>query len=399
MRTFRRPAWGWAWSAGGGVRRWARSSPYGALQVFLAGTVLGLGLWDWRGTLCRLRGLARRRGARRTVARLLAWNSGRLAWGALGLLAVVGGIVAAAGLFVAGETLVALLALLLGVALGLLATADGPAEVARRALLAAGLGILLAVEIVYLRDFLDGGDWRRMNTLFKFYIQAWVLLAVALGSALPAAWERLTRRPNFAGRAWAAIAALLVGAGLSYAGWAVPQRAAERFPGERPGAGTLDGTAFMATGVYHWPDVAHEVALRYDLEAIRWLWENVTGTPVLAQADLGYYREGGLLPASFTGLPTIVGMHEAEQRPWEQVAARQSDVARLYNTVDVGELHLLLARYDVRYVYVGQLERTVYRPEGLTKFEALAASGALERVYQNERVTIYHIPAGAPPAG
>ncbi len=382
-----------------------RRSPLGPFltvwgtQVFLAGTVLGLGLWDWRGTLCRLRGLARRRGARRTVARLLAWNSGRLAWGALGLLAVVGGIVAAAGLFVAGETLVALLALLLGVALGLLATADGPAEVARRALLAAGLGILLAVEIVYLRDFLDGGDWRRMNTLFKFYIQAWVLLAVALGSALPAAWERLTRRPNFAGRAWAAIAALLVGAGLSYAGWAVPQRAAERFPGERPGAGTLDGTAFMATGVYHWPDVAHEVALRYDLEAIRWLWENVTGTPVLAQADLGYYREGGLLPASFTGLPTIVGMHEAEQRPWEQVAARQSDVARLYNTVDVGELHLLLARYDVRYVYVGQLERTVYRPEGLTKFEALAASGALERVYQNERVTIYHIPAGAPPAG
>jgi uncharacterized membrane protein len=155
----------------------------------------------------------------------------------------------------------------------------------------------------------------------------------------------------------------------------------------------------MATGVYYGPDGAHEVVLCYDLEAIRWLWEHVGGTPVLAQADLGYYREGGLLPASFTGLPTIVGMHEVEQRPWEQVAARQSDVARLYNTVDISELRLLLTRYGVRYVYVGQLERTIYRLEGLAKFEALAASGALERAYQNERVTIYHIPAGAPPAG
>src|SRR5262249_5474665 len=34
-----------------------------------------------------------------------------------------------------------------------------------------GLGVALAVEFVYIRDFLDNSDWERMNTVFKFYYQ------------------------------------------------------------------------------------------------------------------------------------------------------------------------------------------------------------------------------------
>ena len=37
-----------------------------------------------------------------------------------------------------------------------------------------GLGITLGQEIVYVRDFLDGGDYFRMNTVFKFSLQAWL---------------------------------------------------------------------------------------------------------------------------------------------------------------------------------------------------------------------------------
>ncbi len=45
--------------------------------------------------------------------------------------------------------------------------------------------VLMGVEFVYLKDHLQGGEWRRMNTLFKFYIQVWVMLA--LGAAVSVA--------------------------------------------------------------------------------------------------------------------------------------------------------------------------------------------------------------------
>jgi len=249
--------------------------------------------------------------------------------------------------------------------------------------------------VFYLRDFLDGSEWRRMNTVFKFSLQAWGLLSLAAGAALPALWRRAGDWGRAASAPWRGALVLLLAGSLVYPVMAVPVRVNERFPEADAPRWTLDGTAYMVDARYAWPDEEHVIELAHDRAAIAWLWENVRGTPVIAEAPLGFYREGGLRVSSYTGLPTLVGAHQREQRPWQQVNPRERDAEAVYTTTDPAALMELLGRHDVRYVYVGQLERIAYGEGGAATLEALARDGRLERVYGNDKVDIYEVPAEA----
>jgi uncharacterized membrane protein len=65
-----------------------------------------------------------------------------------------------------------------------------------------------------------------------------------------------------------------------------------------------------------------------------------------------------------TGFPTVLGW-EGHQHQWrgttEYSDPRRPDVERMYKTHDEAELRELLAKYDVRYVIVGDAERGKYR--------------------------------------
>jgi YYY domain-containing protein len=70
-------------------------------------------------------------------------------------------------------------------AVGIFLALDGrhsPAKQFTYLLILAGAALALMVEVIYVRDFLDNSDWERMNTVFKFYYQVWLLLA--LGAAM-----------------------------------------------------------------------------------------------------------------------------------------------------------------------------------------------------------------------
>jgi uncharacterized membrane protein len=227
-----------------------------------------------------------------------------------------------------------------------------------------------------------------MNTVFKFYIQVWVLLGLAMGGTLPILWHRLK---GLLGAVWKGAFLVGLSASMVYTALAIPARVTQRFPNAQPPIGTLDGTAYMKTAVYSWPDEEDKIYLKYDRQAIAWLWENVQGTPVLAEAPLGYYREGGLRVCSYTGLPMIIGVHENEQRPQEQLDSRQEEAEAIFQSTDIERVREILAKYRVRYVYVGQLERNAYDAAGLAKFGALVDQGVMTHVFQNAGVDIYKV--------
>jgi uncharacterized membrane protein len=254
-----------------------------------------------------------------------------------------------------------------------------------------GLLILLGVEFFFLRDWLGGGDAYRMNTLFKFFIQVWILFGLAAAVALPQLWDRAWRWSWPVQLVWRGAVMLLLMASLIYPILGTRTRIDDRFPGDfnRPPIGTLDGLAYMTVGTFEWP-AGRPIRLQYDYEAIRWLQNNIEGTPIIAEAKVGYYREGGMRVAAYTGLPSVMGnLHQSEQRYASQIGERDFMVREFWSNPDPARTLSLLDQLGIDYVYVGQIERITHGDQVDQKFEQLRQQGALALVFENEKTKIY----------
>jgi len=313
-------------------------------------------------------------------------------WGALviGLVAVI-----AARLFYptlnlkqAGTFLIIAELLYFGV-VALATPALAPAERFASWLGLVGLLVSLGVEVIYIRDHL-GDTWYRMNTIFKFYVHTWVILAIAAAASLGLLWRHgvWLRQRRAVSALWWAVCAVLALAVLLYPIPAIQSRWRDRFPAP-PEWGTLDGLAYMETATYNWD--GHELNLGPDYAAIQWLNANIKGTPIIMQAPYGFYRENGVRIAANTGFPTVLNpLHENEQRYDELIGPRHRDADNIYKLTDPAETIKLLAKYAVDYVYVGPFERAVYAAEALAKFDAMLGQ-ELELVYDMDGVRIYRV--------
>jgi uncharacterized membrane protein len=165
---------------------------------------------------------------------------------------------------------------------------------------------------------------------------------------------------------------------------------------------TLDGMAFMRTGF--WAENGRLFPLAEDADAIEWMRAHISGTPIVLEAQTDPYRWAGRV-STYTGLPTLLGWpwHEYQQRSIalasRVIDSRQRLIKRLYTVASPGEILHDLQLYGIEYVYVGQLERALYPPAGLARFDALAQAGKMHVVYQRGATVIYQVaPAGYPPA-
>ena len=250
------------------------------------------------------------------------------------------------------------------------------------AMYAAAWLLSIAVEFFFIRDLFGN----RMNTLFKFYYQAWtlsalgtavalVVLATAYRRSLPGTWALRT-----------ATAALLV-LGLAY-----PVVASRQWADGFADWRGLDGVA------YGDPD---EVA------AIRFLDGHAqVGDVVLEAAGCSYYPLSQFpysRVAAFSGVPTVIGWdnHERQWRSGQpeltaQIPVRAEDVRRMY----ADPTSPLYARYGVDWVFIGQYEKGSARPEcpiagpydfDLAQFEA----AGWEPAFESGDVTVLHRPQQA----
>ena len=251
-------------------------------------------------------------------------------------------------------------------------------------LIGTALLITIVVEVVVVR-----GDIGRQNTIFKFYMQAWILLAVSAGAAfawtLPGFFRWLLGWRAF----WqTAMIFMLAGAALfTVSGTAGKLR--DRWIWEAPH--TLDSMTFMKYAQYD--DFGQRLDLSEDYNAIRWMQDHVKGSPVIVEANCSEYRWCTRFTI-YTGLPGVVGWnwHQRQQRVLQTlwVEDRVTAVGNFYNTRDTRFARDFLKEYHVRYIVVGQLERAAYTPEGLAKFK-LYDGKYWNTVYHEGDTVIYEV--------
>ncbi|MCC7363723.1 MAG: phospholipid carrier-dependent glycosyltransferase [Dehalococcoidia bacterium] len=265
----------------------------------------------------------------------------------------------------------------------------------------AALGISAGVDVVNVKN-----DIVRMNTVFKFGLQAWQLFALAsayatwyCGRALwtfrgwqprPRAHHRLA-----AGVATATLALLVFGSSLYlYSG--TRERQAARFL-DTPN--TLNGLVYFDHGQYY-EDAGNTdplddswITLADDKPLIDWLRANAKGSPVIVEAVGPVYHWNGRISAS-TGLPTVSGWdwHSIAYRMAyaHLVQQRQAEIQNFYRTPDTTFAADFIRKYDVRYVIVGTEERIHGTPAGIVKFQSM---DGLTEVFRSGTFAIYETSA------
>ena len=197
-----------------------------------------------------------------------------------------------------------------------------------------------------------------MNTIFKFYFQAWIFWSIAVAFISVELFNALKRwRYMLFSIFWV----ILITAGMAYPVLMVLNKT-NNFS---PAVWTLDGNEYISR---YTPD---------DYLAMQWLRERDTG--IIAEAVGGSYTDFARI-STRTGFPTVLGWpgHESQWRGGAtEMGSRAEEIARLYETDFGDEAVLIVEKYKIRYIYLGNLERMQYNVNQ-SKFDTL-----FDMIYSN----------------
>jgi YYY domain-containing protein len=292
------------------------------------------------------------------------------------------------------------------------------------ALLLVGIGVMLTLipEFFYLKDNFS----TRINTIFKFYYQAWAVWSVAGAYAIYSILgdTRIPRVHLFLRMAFGCVATLGILGGLMYSAFGIYHRSwietgrhrtsanqiyaapsdwenaivyvntgavvdigtvliAEANLNDNPQANVIQANqsgivTIIDNAVFITPqltlDGGRSMIDRDDFAVVSCLSELVEkDDAVVAEAVRDAYNAQYGRVGSLTGIPIVLGW-ENHERQWrgatyaEIAGTRREDIDKLYNATDIIDTLQIIERYGINYILYGSTERAQYGSEGEDKF-------------------------------
>jgi len=290
------------------------------------------------------------------------------------------------------------------------------------------LGALLVIvpEFIYLKDQFA----TRMNTIFKFYFQTWILWSMAAAFGFGDLFFEAKGRWN---RLFAVLiaAVALIGLGVSidqreislakafgsnfldyflllipilFIGWFLLNLFRKQ---KKAALGVICAAAIFIGLIYPaielWnktegftPRDGYSLDGKQDfylyspdeMLAAAWLQKAPLGVMAEAVSDTGGSYTTYNMISTFSGMPTVLGWigHESQWRGgYNEIGSRQSDLRELYSTASWERTKTVIDMYNIRYIVVGELERQTYMVD-VSKFDA-----NLVKVFDTNSVDIYEV--------
>jgi uncharacterized membrane protein len=230
-----------------------------------------------------------------------------------------------------------------------------------------------------------------MNTVFKFYLQAWTFLSLSAAFFLYKLVPHVKKQwhPNNS-IIWQVILGLLLFSTALFPVLASADKITDRISDAT--LLTLDGMDYMKYSTYFENDTTMD--LSQDYAGIRWMQENIQGSPVILEANVSEYLWGNRYTI-YTGLPGVIGWnwHQRQQRAINSsdwVYERINDVNEFYQTDNMDRCEEIINQYDIRYIVVGQLERSLFTEGQLAKFEEQEGR-FWKKVFNYQQTAIYQV--------
>lgn len=236
--------------------------------------------------------------------------------------------------------------------------------------------LIIIPEFIYAKDIYPGHY--RANTMFKLVFQSFMMFSLCIGFIIfrVATYFRETKKklriiPFFF------FTVILLSLIFIY-----PFQAIQSYYAELNTYYGLDGTKYLQN---LYPD---------DYKAIVFIQKSIKGQPVILEAQGDAY-EGSSSYTDYsrvsanTGLPTVLGwtVHEWLWRgTYDIPAPRIEEVRLMYESNDIDETVRLLQKYNVEYIFVGQLERDKYPLINTAKFEEIGNG-----IFENGETKIFRL--------